>query len=48
MSKNNNSNQKQPVKEVSIKEVAVKEINKDDLVDFFLIMLLTLNIGQIN
>lgn len=35
MSKNNNSNQKQPVKEVSIKEVAVKEINKDDLVDFF-------------
>jgi len=47
MSKNNNSNQKQPVKEVSIKEVAVKEINKDDLVDFF-IMLLTLNIDQIN
>lgn len=47
MSKNNNSNQKQPVKEVSIKEVAVKEINKDDFVNFF-IMLLTLNIGQIN
>lgn len=30
MSKKNNSNQKQ-----SVKEVAVKEINKDDLVDFF-------------